>query len=150
MLLFGTNDYQNVEVDGEVLEAARPEWLAEYHRRVGLRDGSAAAAGLTVTWVALPAMRSGEFSAAMARLSEVYRAEAEKRPWVDVVDGGAAIDGTDGGYATTLSGADGTAVEMRQDDGIHLSRAGADRAAVGVWDNVVQRWDLPDGGGSVD
>ena len=38
----------------------------------------------------------------------------------------------DGGYAAYLPAGDGTPTLMRQDDGIHFSRAGADRAAAAV------------------
>jgi hypothetical protein len=142
VLLFGTNDHQDVEVDGEILQADSPEWLAEYHRRVALVMDLLHRPGLTVTWIALPAMRSADFSAAMQALNAVYRAEAESRPWVRVVAGDSSIAGPDGGYTALLAGEDGVDVSMRQEDGVHLSAAGADRAAVAIWDDVVQRWDL--------
>lgn len=142
VLLFGTNDDQNVEVDGKVLTARSPEWMAEYRRRVGVVMDLLDRPGLTVTWVTLPAMRSADFSGAMSALSDVYRSEAQHRPWVHVVDGGAAIEGPGGAYATHLPGGDGSDVLMRQEDGVHLSRPGADRATVAIWDDVVQRWDL--------
>lgn len=142
VLLFGTNDDQDVEVDGKVLRARSAEWMAEYRRRVGVVMDLLHRPGLTVTWVALPAMRSQDFSGAMAALSDIYRSEAAGRPWVRVVDGGAGIEGPGGSYATYLPGGDGSDVLLRQEDGIHLSRAGADRAAVGVWGDVVARWDL--------
>jgi hypothetical protein len=142
VLLFGTNDHQDVEVDGEILHAGSPEWLAEYHRRVALVMDLLHRPGVTVTWIGLPAMRSAEFNAAMQSLNAVFRAEAESRPWVRVVAGDASIAGPDGGYAAYVAGEDGVDVSMRQDDGVHLSAAGADRAAVSIWDDVVQRWDL--------
>lgn len=142
VLMFGANDHQNVEVDGKILTVDTPEWFAEYHRRVGLVMDLLHRPGLTVTWVAQPAMRATDFSAAMAALSEVYRSEAQSRPWVHVVELSGVLNGPDGGYAASLPGEDGAPVVMRQEDGVHLSRAGADRAAVAVWDDVVQRWDL--------
>jgi hypothetical protein len=140
--LFGTNDHQDIEVDGQILQADSPQWLEEYHRRVGLVMDLLHRPGLTVTWIALPPMRSDEFSVAMKSLSDVYRAEALNRSWVHVVDGGASITGADGGYAAFLPGGDGIDVAMRQEDGVHLSRAGADRASASIWSDVVTRWDL--------
>ena len=142
VVLFGTNDHQDVEVNGRVLAVDSPEWLTEYHRRVGLVMDLLHRPGLTLTWVALPAMRSAGFSTAMARLSEVYRVEAASRPWVSLVNSGAAIDAADGSYAAALPAAGSEPVVMRQDDGVHFSKAGAQRAGLVVWGNVAQRWDL--------
>lgn len=146
VLMFGANDHQDVEIDGQILRADSPEWLAEYGRRVGLVMDLLHRGDLTVTWVALPPMRSATFSTAMASLSEVYRAEAADRPWVHVVDGGAGVSAPDGSFAAYLPGSDGAPVVLRQEDGIHYSTAGADRAAASVWADVVQRWGLDEAG----
>lgn len=142
VLVFGPNDFQNVEVGGKVLVADSPAWLAEYHRRVGLVMDLLNRPGTTVSWAALPAMRSPEFSAAMATVSNIYRSEAASRPWVRIVELGTALNNADGGYAAALPGTDGVAQGLRQDDGIHLSRAGADRAAAVVWGDLSRRWGL--------
>lgn len=144
MLLFGTNDYQNVAVDGRVLEAGSPDWLAEYRRRVGIVMDLLQRPGTTVTWSTLPPMRSGEFSAAMEQLNAIYRAEAASRDWVHVVEMGAAVGDANGGYTAYLAGGDGVEELVRQEDGVHLSRPGADRAATAVWADVHQRWLIGD------
>ena len=51
---------------------------------------------------------------------------AEDRPWVELVETAAVLGDADGGYADRLPGYD---EDLRQDDGIHLSRAGADLLA---------------------
>lgn len=142
VLMFGANDHQDVEIDGEILRADSPEWLAEYGRRVGLVMDLLHRGDMTVTWVALPPMRAADFSAAMASLSDVYRREAERRPWVHVVDGGAGVAAPDGSFAAYLPGGDGAPVVLRQEDGVHYSTAGAARAAASVWQDVVGRWGL--------
>jgi len=142
MVVFGPNDFQNLEVDGKVLTVDSPPWSAEYRRRVALVMDLLHRPGITVTWAALPAMRSAEFSAAMATLSGIYRSEAESRPWVRVVELGSVLNGPDGGYAATLPDRDGSPAGLRQDDGIHLSRAGADRGAAALWADIAQRWAL--------
>lgn len=150
VLVFGPNDFQNLEVDGKILEAGSAPWLTEYRRRVGVVMDLLHRPGVTVTWAALPAMRDPEFSTSMATVSGVYRNEAASRPWVRVVELGSALNGPDGGYAATLPGSDGTPTALRQGDGIHLSRAGADRAAAVLWNDVSERWDVADAAAEAD
>lgn len=140
VLYFGTNDYQDVAVDGRVLEAGSLFWLSAYSHRVGVVMDLLDRPGTTVTWVTQPPMRSGEFSAAMAILNDVYRTEAASRPWVHVVELGPAVGGPDGDYTAYLRGSDGVEHLVRQEDGVHLSNVGADRAAAAVWADVAARW----------
>lgn len=140
VLLFGANDYQDVAVDGRVLDAGSPDWLGEYRHRVAVVMDLLQRPGTTVTWVTLPPMRSGEFSAAMEQLNVIYRQEAATRDWVHVVEMAAAVAGPDGGYTAYLPGGGGVEELVRQEDGVHLSRAGADRAAAVVWADVQDRW----------
>jgi hypothetical protein len=142
VVLFGPNDYQDVEADGSVLAAGSPAWDALYRTRIATVMDLLQRPGTTLTWVALPAMRDPQFSEAMAHLSGLYRDEARTRPWVSVVELGPVLDRTDGGYARDLTGPDGTTPLLRQDDGVHLTRAGADRAAVPVWADLARRWGI--------
>jgi uncharacterized protein len=142
VLAFGANDHQDVEVDGVILRTGTEAWTTEYGRRVGLVMDLLRRQGTTVTWLTLPAMRSGEFSAAMASLSAVYRDQARTRPWIDVVDLGAVLDAPGGGYTATLPDAGGAPESLRQEDGVHLSGAGARRAAAAVWAGVAERWTI--------
>ncbi len=144
VLLFGTNDFQNLAVDGAVLDAGSPAWIAEYSRRVGLVMDLLRRGDATVHWVALPPMRSAGFDAGMAQLNEVYRQQAATRPWVAVVELAPVLGGSDGAYAAHLPGADGTPESIRQEDGVHFSRAGANRAAAAVWADVVGEWGVGD------
>jgi hypothetical protein len=142
VLLFGTNDYQDLELDGQgVVEAGSPPWMAEYGRRVGLLMDLLHRPGVTVHWIGLPPMKSSSFSEAMASLNAVFSQQAASRPWVSYVDLGPTLAGPDGGYATYLPGAGGD-VLMRQEDGIHLSRAGSDRAANVLISDLARRWGI--------
>ncbi len=144
VVVFGTNDRQDIEADGRVLRWESQDWAVEYGRRVGLVMDLLGRPGVTVTWVGLPAMRQPELAAAMDRLSDIYRQQGANRPWVQVIDTGAVVEAPDGSYATDLpdSGGHGGTVTVRQPDGIHFSQAGADRAAKALWSDVAARWDL--------
>jgi len=140
--LFGPNDFQDVEVGGAVLTAGSPAWDDLYRKRVGVAMDLLQGPGTTLTWLTLPAMREPELSAAMAHLSALYRSEAATRPWVSIVELGTVLDRDGGGYARDLTGPDGTTPPLRQDDGVHLTRAGADRAAAPVWADLARRWGI--------
>ncbi|MFN0029789.1 MAG: DUF459 domain-containing protein [Acidimicrobiales bacterium] len=143
VVVFGTNDHQDMEADGRVLRWDSAEWAEEYGRRVGQVMDLLGRPGVTVSWVGLPAMRQPEMSAAMDRLTGIYRQQATNRPWVQVIDTGAVVNAADGTYAAAVprAGGNGT-VTVRQPDGIHFSLAGADRAGGELWSDVDQRWDL--------
>lgn len=141
VVVFGTNDHQDIEAEGRVLRWDSEGWAVEYGRRVGLVMDLLGRPGVTVTWVGLPAMRQPGMSAAMDRLSDIYRQQAAGRPWVHVIDTGAVVEAPDGSYATELANGNGK-LTVRQPDGVHFSLAGADRAAGMLWSDVAQRWDL--------
>ena len=82
------------------------------------------------------------FSDRMARLNEVYRSEAELRPWVRFVDSYALFANEAGAYEAFLPGVDGTVQDLRQGDGIHLSRPGGDLLARNVLDQIEADADL--------
>jgi hypothetical protein len=131
VIMFGGNDAQGiVGPDGTVHQEVRdPGWTAEYGRRVAQVMDSLQAEDRLVLWVGQPPMRDGGFDRRIQVLNEVFEAQAEDRPWIRYIDSGDVL-GDDGRYAARLpDGAGGLTEDLRQDDGIHLSRAGADRLA---------------------
>jgi uncharacterized protein len=132
VIIFGANDSQSLSIDGNVRSPSDPEWLAEYRRRVAAAMDELRGEGRLVIWVGQPVTRDGGFSARMAALDDIYASEAQSRPWVKFVDTRAMFADAAGNYSAYLPGPDGTPVLMRQQDGIHLSRAGGDRLAAAV------------------
>jgi len=137
VIMFGANDAQGiVTAAGDVHQPLEAGWIAEYRRRVAgtmdlLRDDDR-----VVWWVGQPIMRSGGFSERMAGLNRIYAEEAATRPWIRFVDTFPMFSGPSGGYEAFLPGVDGTVQDLRQGDGIHLSRAGGDLLAEAVLDDV--------------
>ena len=125
LLMFGGNDAQGiVSRDGTVHDTVdSPGWRAEYGRRVGAVMDSLAAEDRVILWIGMPPMRSGSLDSRVRVINDVVRAEAADRPWVTYVDTTTMLGGPDGRYVDRLPGID---ADLRQDDGIHLSRAGAD------------------------
>lgn len=127
LIMFGGNDAQGiVEPDGTVQPSVdTPGWRAEYGRRVGLVMDSLYARDRLVLWLLQPPMRDDGFDRRVRVINEVVTEAARGRSWVTVVDT-ADVLGAGGRYADRLPGID---EDVRQDDGIHLSRAGADLLA---------------------
>jgi len=134
VLIFGTNDDQNIASPDGVLGAGTEPWLAEYRSRVATVMDLLDRPGLHTVWVGLPPMRNRSFDAAMAALDEVYRQEAATRPWITYVD----TDADFGGDAAFSS-------DLRQQDGVHWSFHGADVLGESVWARLEELFDFDDG-----
>lgn len=135
LLMFGGNDAQGiVGPDGEVFPTVDSAgWRVEYGRRVGAVMDELQAEDRLVLWIGQPPMREAGFDRRIRVINEVVAVEAEQRPWVTFVDTAPVLGGSDGHYVDRLPGID---EDLRQDDGIHLSRAGADLLARHLLDRI--------------
>lgn len=125
ILMFGGNDAQAIVApDGTVHDTIdSPGWRAEYGRRVGGVMDALRTEGRVIVWIGLPPMRSEGFNGRAGVINEVVSAAAAERDWVRFVDTSRVLGDEQGRYVPRLPGVDG---ELRQGDGIHLARAGAD------------------------
>jgi uncharacterized protein len=156
---FGANDGQGIVLpDGTpVQQVSDPRWTPEYRRRVGALMDQLRADDRLVVWLGQPPMRDAEFASRMALVNQAAMAEAATRPWVVYVDTAPLFGDPDRAFAELLPDASGNPTDMRQDDGIHLTRAGGDRLAAHVLDVVRAHVDLsgqparpgPDGAAAV-
>ena len=127
-IMFGGNDAQGiVGPDGTVHDTVdSPGWRAEYGRRVEIVMDSLRAEDRLILWIGMPPVRSPGFQGRVDVLNEIYETAAEDRPWVRFVDLSTVLGDADGAYVERLPGVDGA---LRQSDGIHLARPGADHQA---------------------
>jgi hypothetical protein len=142
--VFGVNDGQGIVLpDGTpVSDVDDPRWSAEYRRRVAELMDDLRADDRLVLWVLLPPMRDADYAARMAVVTQAVAAEAASRPWVVTVDAAASLADTSGAFAGSLPDAAGAPVDVRLDDGIHLTEAGAARLASQVMDVLGAHADL--------
>lgn len=140
VVMYGANDAQGMVLPTGSEPFGTPVWLDEYRRRVGWVMDALVAGGTETYWVGQPVMRSDAFSARMASLNEVYASEAGLRDRVTYVDAWAVLS-VDGAYASHIDDGGGL-TSVRQSDGIHLSRAGGDRLAAVVLDQIRSDWRL--------
>lgn len=145
VVMFGANDGQNVEVDGTVLGFDTDEWAKEYADRVGSLMDQLTAEGSTVYWIGQPVMRAADFDAKMQILNEVYEAQAEQREAVTYIPTRELFAGPDGEYVAYLEDSNGARVLMRQQDGIHLTRAGGERLTTVLFEPLDEQWRLTRG-----
>lgn len=142
VIMFGANDGQNIAVDGNVLEFGSSAWKAEYGDRVGAVMDQLAVDGRRVYWVGQPIMRSPEFDAKMRLLNAIYRDQAQTREDVEYIDT-RALFSDDGAFSAYLPDANGQPALMRQQDGVHFTRAGGERLSRVVFDALSEHWALP-------
>jgi uncharacterized protein len=141
---FGANDGQGIVLpDGTpVQDVSDPRWLPEYRRRVGALMDQLRAGDRLVVWLGQPPMRDAGFGSRMALVNQAAMAEAATRPWVVFVDTAPLLGDANRAFAELLPDASGSPTDMRQDDGIHLTRAAGDLLAAHVLDVVRAHVDL--------
>ncbi len=149
VVVFGVNDGQGIVLaDGTPIpEVTDPRWSTEYRRRVAEVMDDLRADDRLVLWVLLPPMSDADYGARMAVVTEAVAAEAASRPWIVTVDAGASLADASGAFADTLPDAGGNPVDVRLDDGIHLTEIGAERLAGQVMELLGTQVDLTDSAG---
>ncbi len=144
VVMFGANDVQRMRTPEGTVSAGTAAWLAEYRRRVAETMDQLQASGVTAYWLGQPAMRSATFDLRIAELDDIYAQEAAGRPAVTYVDTRALLGGGSTGYTAYLRQPDGSSVQVRTTDGVHLTRAGGELLARTLLMALRQRWPLPE------
>ena len=118
----GANDYVDMRTDAGSLTRGTPEWLAEYGKRAGAVMDIVGRGGGQMYWVGQPIMRDRARAKVAADINTVVQAEAESRPWVHYLDIWAMFTDANGSYAAYVPDGSGELAQVRQSDGIHLTR----------------------------
>ncbi len=140
--LIGANDGQAVRSPGGWLQFGTPEWDTEYAARVGAFMDLLAGQARRVYWVEVPIMADGEYDARVQRINAVQRREAIQRRQVSYVEAYSLFQDEAGEFARELPDESGNLVVVRQADGIHFTRDGADRLARHVLTIIEADWGL--------
>lgn len=129
VVYFGGNDAQPLKIDGVVYEPEDTEWQAEYRSRVAALMDQLSDAGHHVYWMGLPIPSSEKMVVRFRILNAIYEEEAATREAISFVPMWDVFADANGNYAEYLPNQNGDVVDMRLNDGIHLTTAGAYRAA---------------------
>ncbi len=142
VLFFGGNDAQAIQIDGVWHEFGSDTWMAEYRTRVGDLMYELDEDGRDVYWMGMPIVRSDDFRQKVEVLNEIYRSEAERFESVNFVDSWSVFTGADGEFSEYLTDSNGDLVDMRLNDGIHLTTAGGIRLAEVAFGVIAENWGI--------
>ncbi|HJU50936.1 MAG TPA: DUF459 domain-containing protein [Acidimicrobiia bacterium] len=142
VLFFGGNDAQAIQIDGSWYDYGTAEWLAEYRLRVGELMAQLVTDNRDVYWVGMPIVRSDSFREKVATMNEIYESEAAAHPGVTYINSWDVFTGPDGGFSEYLTNDEGDLVDMRLNDGIHLTTAGGIRLAKVALAEIEENWQL--------
>lgn len=142
VLFFGGNDAQDIRIDGAWEAFGTDAWVAEYRSRVGSLMAELDDDGRDVYWIGMPIVSSDTLWERLQILNQVYESEAQRFDRVHYISSVETLSGDDGAYSEYLPDEDGDVVDMRLNDGIHLTTDGAILLAGHVWPIIAADWDL--------
>lgn len=124
----GSNDRQQLVVNGERETVRSVNWLAEYKRRVQHFISALQGRQIPLLWIGLPAFKSPSMTTDMVALNGIYRDQIEKAggEFIDIWDG--FVD-EEGKFIFTGSDINGQQVRLRGSDGINVTKAGRRKIA---------------------
>jgi len=128
LVMLGSNDRQQLVVDGNRENVRSEAWMKEYGQRATKLADAIRQAGVPLLWVGMPSFKAGAMSADMVALNDVFRtvAEAAGGEFIDIWDG--FVD-ENGAFASVGPDINGQRVRLRNSDGINMSRAGKRKVA---------------------
>lgn len=128
VVMIGSNDRQQLLVDGAREAVRSPAWLAEYERRTSEFVTLLRAQRTPLLWVGLPAFKSPGMTSDVVALNGIYRKQVALHggEFIDIWDG--FVD-EDGKFVFTGSDINGRQVRLRGSDGINLTHAGKRKVA---------------------
>lgn len=139
---FGGNDDQDVQVNGRYIGFGTPQWQGVYGDRVARVVGEVVAGHARLVWSGLPVMRSSAKTARLETVMAVTRAVVAGSPSALWVANLATLADPSGHYQVALPDSSGKQVLVREPDGVHETRAGADRLADRAITAMVSAWHL--------
>ncbi len=143
ILIFGANDDQDMQANGQRFVLQSAAWQQEYARRVNQVLDEVANDGRQVIWLGVPAVRRPRLNQTKDLINNIVQLAAATHPNVTYLDTGALVDGPNNSFATYLTNSSGQSVAVRDTDGIHLTLAGAGLITPLLLADVDQFWHLP-------
>ncbi|MBI2438796.1 MAG: DUF459 domain-containing protein [Lentisphaerae bacterium] len=130
VIMIGANDKQAMQTQTKLIQPGAPEWNWEYARRVGVVLDIMIAAGVKrIFWIELPDMRQAKLQEDSLLINMLVQKEAESRPQVAFQSSKKILSRTPGVFSPYIFDANGMPLQVRDADGVHLNRNGADLLA---------------------
>ena len=148
VMTLGSNDWQAMRSeDGQTIRRGSEEWADEWGRRLTVMLDALAAPHRQIVWVGLPPTRADDFREGYALMNGIVAGIAAERDFVTMIDIWAMFGG-DAPYRESVpppDDPDGAPVDVRNDDGVHVNRRGAEWVVDLIEEEVRRVWDPPVG-----
>ena len=135
VMLIGANDPWGRSVNGKFYELNSSEWREFYTGRVDEIYKIAKASNVKVLWLSLPCMQKTDYAKKTQLLNEIYKSASEQNGQIFINTSEYLCQNDN--FLTHLN-MDGKRSKIRQDDGIHISKAGSQILA----DEILKRIEI--------
>jgi hypothetical protein len=122
---YASGDGRYVGPDGQPVEGYTPEFFSAWGAEADRLMEILTADGAEVYWVQPPPMLLDEGARRVSELRTTYQLLADRWPGTGVIDGTAALAGTDGGFSWELPDDTGAPQVARAADSVHLTAFGS-------------------------
>lgn len=121
VVMLGSNDRQQLTVNGQSHRPQTDPWVGEYTKRVSEFAGKLQQANVPFLWVGLPPFQSPAMTSDMLAFNDIHKKAAEGAggTFIDIWDG--FVD-ENGAFTATGPDMNGQPVRLRSSDGINLTR----------------------------
>ena len=135
VMLIGANDPWGRSINGKFYELNSSEWREFYARRVDEIYKIAKASNVKVLWLSLPCMQKTDYAKKIELLNEIYKSVSEQNGQFFINTSEYLCQNDE--YKTHID-INGKRSKIRQDDGIHISKAGSQILA----DEILKRIEI--------
>ena len=135
VMLIGANDPWGRSINGKFYELNSSEWREFYARRVDEIYKIAKASNVKVLWLSLPCMQKADYAKKIELLNEIYKSVSEQNGQFFINTSEYLCQNDE--YKTHID-INGKRSKIRQDDGIHISKAGSQILA----DEILKRIEI--------
>ena len=135
VMLIGANDPWGRSINGKFYELNSSEWREFYARRVDEIYKIAKASNVKVLWLSLPCMKKTGYEKKTQLLNEIYKSASEQNGQFFINTSEYLCQNDN--FLTHLN-INGKRSKIRQDDGIHISKAGSQILA----DEILKRIEI--------
>ncbi len=144
VMMIGINDGRPVNRGGQQLPVASKEWREFYVRRVDSVLGVLKSLKVPVYWLELPPMANSARDEVMRLISSIHR-ERAAAAGVRFVEIRKVFSKQDGSYTDSGESVEGRFRRLRSRDGVHFLRAGNDKVARILLDQIEKDIAVADG-----
>lgn len=135
VIMLGTNDSQDMRVNGETVSFGSERWIAAYNEALESFITALMERNVAVYWVNMPPMLSHDHDRAMTLVNELQGKNVEAAG-IRLIDAHSLFAGPDGGYSERGYDKDGIYGPLRDRDGIHILKRGNDKLASLVQEDI--------------